>query len=66
MGKPESPPELIIQGCEDHVLSLMSKDYEDWLVKNSAPCLVLNKKHRATDVVQFLIAKVCFFWFVLQ
>jgi hypothetical protein len=58
--KDGDPPKLNIQGCEDHVLNLMSKDYEDFLVNNSDPHLLLNKKkHRATDVVQFIISKVC-------
>ena len=64
--KEGEPPKLVIQGCEDHVLNLMSLDYEKWLGKTSDPHLLLgkNRKHRATDVVQFLIAKVgptCFF-----
>jgi hypothetical protein len=54
------PPTLRIHNCEDHVLNLMSKDYENELAKNSKPHLLLGKgkKHRATDVVQFIIAKV--------
>jgi hypothetical protein len=36
----------------------MSKDFEDYLVKHSAPYLLIHSKHRATDVVQFIIAKV--------
>ncbi|MBL4704521.1 MAG: hypothetical protein JKY54_08365 [Flavobacteriales bacterium] len=59
MKKKGNPPDLNIIGCEDHILNLMSEDYEKWLVANSAPHLVINKKHRATDLVQFLIAKVC-------
>jgi hypothetical protein len=58
--KEGNPPDLIIQGCEDHVFSLMSKDYETWLVNKSAPHLIMKSKHRATDVVQFIIAKVIF------
>jgi hypothetical protein len=59
--KDGDPPKLFIHGCEDHVLNLMSKDYEHWLVKNSHDHLLIKKKkHRATDVVQFIISKVCF------
>ena len=52
-------PELIVFGCQDHVLNLMSKDYEAKLVSED-PKLCVNSKHRATDVVQFVIAKVFF------
>jgi hypothetical protein len=52
-----SPP-LIIKGCEDHILNLMSQDLEETLVKNALPHLVVCGKHRATDVVQFIISKV--------
>jgi hypothetical protein len=62
LGKNGDPPRLVIQKCEDHILNLMSLDYETWLATNSNPRLLLGKKkkHRATDVVQFLIAKVFF------
>jgi hypothetical protein len=36
----------------------MSQDLENVLVKNSAPHLLISGKHRATDVVQFIISKV--------
>jgi hypothetical protein len=57
-----SLPPLIIKGCEDHILNLMSQDLEDALVKNSLPHLVVCNKHRATDVVQFIISKVYSFF----
>lgn len=50
--------ELKVKGCEDHVLNLMSKDVEKYLVLTSNPNLVLGKKHRATDLVQLLIDKI--------
>jgi hypothetical protein len=52
-------PKLQIQKCQDHVLNLMSVDYENELIQNSS-CVMnpKSKKHRATDVVQFLISKV--------
>jgi hypothetical protein len=61
-------PPLIIKGCEDHILNLMSHDFEQSLVANCPPHLVVNGKHRATDVVQFLISKVlvlCFFYIII-
>jgi hypothetical protein len=59
-GKSGEVPLLIIHKCEDHILNLMSSDFEELLIKKS-PGLQVSKKHRATDVVQFLVAKVCFF-----
>lgn len=53
-----SCPVLIVKGCEDHILNLMSKDMETYLVGHSLPALVINKKHRATDLVQLLIHKL--------
>jgi hypothetical protein len=58
------PPELIIHKCEDHVLNLISSDYEKVLIQNS-PSVQVSSKHRATDVVQFIIAKVYFFIIII-
>jgi hypothetical protein len=57
MGNAGDPPKLVVHMCEDHILNLMSSDYEAALTKNN-PSLMINQKHRATDVVQFIIAKV--------
>ena len=54
------PPNLIVHKCEDHILNLISCDYEKVLIEKS-PSLRVSSKHRATDVVQFIIAKVGFF-----
>jgi hypothetical protein len=54
------PPKLIVHKCEDHILNLISCDYEKELIKNS-PSLQVSKKHRATDVVQYIVAKVFLF-----
>jgi len=51
-------PELIVKGCEDHILNLMSKDMEKYLVTTSIPSLVIGEKHHATDLVQLLIDKI--------
>jgi len=61
-------PVLTVKGCEDHILNLMSKDFEKYLVetsnptltlaKTSIPTLALGQKHRATDLVQLLIEKI--------
>jgi hypothetical protein len=59
LGHSTPVPELQIQECQDHVLNLMSSDYEAAILANSS--CVMNqktKKHRATDVVQFLLSKV--------
>ena len=56
--EPEALLKLVIKGCEDHILNLMSKDFEESLVRSAIPSLVLGKKHRATDIVQLLVAKV--------
>jgi hypothetical protein len=59
------PPKLIIHKCEDHILNLISSDYERELIRNS-PSLEVSKKHRATDVVQYIVAKVFLFIFFLD
>ena len=51
-------PELVVKGCEDHLINLMSKDYEEYLVTNASKNLIIKGKHRATDIVQLLINKV--------
>jgi hypothetical protein len=54
-------PKLQIQKCEDHMFNLMSSDYEKDIIETSNGCVMhgkAHKKHRATDVVQFLIYKV--------
>jgi len=51
-------PVLTVKGCEDHILNLMSKDFEKYLVETSNPTLTLGQKHRATDLVQLLIEKI--------
>jgi hypothetical protein len=51
------PPKMIVHKCEDHILNLISCDYEKVLITKS-PSLQISGKHRATDVVQFIIAKV--------
>ena len=56
--KPGTVPKLVIKGCEDHILNLMSRDFETALVRDATPDLVVGKKHRATDIVQLLIWKV--------
>jgi len=59
LGKSGSVPPLHIQGCQDHIINLMSKDYEVFLVADvSSALLLVEKKHRATDLVQMLIGKV--------
>jgi hypothetical protein len=58
------PPDFIIHKCEDHILNLISCDYEKTLITGS-PALMVNEKHRATDVVQFIVAKVCFLFYLL-
>jgi hypothetical protein len=62
-GREGEPPELVIHKCEDHILNLISSDYEKKLIKES-PALTISTKHRATDVVQFLVAKVCFLFYL--
>jgi hypothetical protein len=49
---------LMVKGCEDHILNLMSKDYEKFLALEGGSDLVIGQKHRATDIVQLLISKV--------
>ena len=61
MGNVGAPPKVKFKGCEDHLLNLMSKDFEKYLVTNSSACIY--KKHHATDVVQFIIAKVIYFFY---
>ena len=56
--KEGEPSKLIVKGCEDHLMNLMSKDYEKYLVENSSPMFVEHGKHRATDVVQMIIATI--------
>jgi hypothetical protein len=53
------PSTLVVHKCEDHILNLMSSDYERVLLENS-PSLQVSSKHRATDVVQYIVAKVFF------
>jgi hypothetical protein len=61
LGRSGELPKLQIQKCQDHVLNLMTGDYENELLKLSTDCVMneISKKHRATDVVQFLLQKVC-------
>ena len=56
-GKQGELKDLIFIGCQDHVLNLMSSDLERHLVEKQ-PNLCIGDKHRATDVVQFLVTKV--------
>ena len=51
-------PQLLVKGCEDHILNLMSVDYERHLVETAPTNLIIKGKHRATDIVQLLIFKV--------
>jgi hypothetical protein len=59
------PPKFIIHKCEDHILNLISSDFEKELITLS-PSLKVSTKHRATDVVQYIIAKVFFFIFFIN
>ena len=43
-GRSGDPPKIIIQGCEDHLLNLMSKDYERYLIENCHPNILVNAK----------------------
>jgi len=56
LGLDGNVPELVVQGCEDHLINLMSNDLEKYLFKTSPN--VTKTKHYATDLVQFLINKV--------
>ena len=47
-GHEGEPPVFIIHKCEDHVLNLMSSDYEKLLIKNS-PTLMISNKHRTNN-----------------
>jgi hypothetical protein len=63
LGHQDDAPEFIIHKCEDHILNLISVDYEKALMHHSSSLTVSNK-HRATDVVQYIIAKVFFLYFL--
>jgi hypothetical protein len=63
MGCEGDPPNFIIHKCEDHILNLISSDYEKALIKHSSS-LTVSTKHRATDVVQYIIAKVVFLFYL--
>jgi hypothetical protein len=63
LGHQDDAPEFIIHKCEDHILNLISVDYEKALIHHSSSLTVSNK-HRATDVVQYIIAKVFFLYFL--
>ena len=47
-----------IKGCQDHVINLMSKDYEAFLVQNTSPRLLVGAKHRVTDLVQMIVGRL--------
>ena len=51
-------PDLVIKGCEDHILNLMSRDFERAVLAGAAPQLIMGEKHQATDIVQLLVGKV--------
>lgn len=57
-GNKGEPPALHIQGCQDHIINLMSKDYEAFIVKTTSPYLIVGQKHRATDLVQMIIGRL--------
>jgi len=61
-GYPGPCPPLIFVGCEDHLVNLISQDFEKIFVQDAkergAHHLLISDKHRATDWVQFVTQKL--------